>query len=91
MTEYGSDSNYTVLMDGPFAGGGGGSDPYPIGGSFIIRIPELRRGKRFAVIGPVQSVLANYYNISVGPSGADGIFGADTEKAVKQFQKENIQ
>lgn len=69
--------------------GGGGSDPYPIGGSFIIRIPELRRGKRFAVIGPVQSVLANYYNISVGPSGADGIFGADTEKAVKQFQKEN--
>lgn len=70
-------------------GGGGGSDPYPIGGSFIIRIPELRRGKRFAVIGPVQSVLANYYNISVGPSGADGIFGEDTEKAVKTFQKKN--
>lgn len=69
--------------------GGGGSDPYPVGGTFVIRIPELRRGKRFAVIGPVQSVLANYYNISVGPSGADGIFGADTEKAVKQFQEEN--
>ena len=26
MTEYGSDSNYTVSMDGPFAGGGGGSE-----------------------------------------------------------------
>lgn len=69
--------------------GGGGGGPIPESGSFVIRIPELRRGKRFAVIGPVQSVLANYYNISVGPSGADGIFGADTEKAVKQFQKEN--
>lgn len=68
---------------------GGGSGDIPISGSFVIRIPELRRGKRFAVIGPVQSVLANYYNISVGPSGADGIFGADTERAVKQFQKEN--
>ena len=68
---------------------GGGSGDIPVSGSFVVRIPELRRGKRFAVIGPVQSVLANYYNISVGPSGADGIFGADTEKAVKQFQKEN--
>lgn len=68
---------------------GGGSGDIPISGSFVVRIPELRRGKMFAVIGPVQSVLANYYNISVGPSGADGIFGADTEKAVKRFQKEN--
>lgn len=68
---------------------GSGSGDIPISGSFVIRIPELRRGKRYAVIGPVQSILSNYYNISVGPSGADGIFGADTEKAVKTFQKQN--
>ena len=40
------------------------------------------------MIGPVQSLLQNYYNISVGRSGVDGIYGADTEKAVKQFQKD---
>lgn len=67
-----------------------GSGPYvpTIVGTFVIKFKELRRGSRYAVIGPVQTLLQNYYNISVGRSGVDGIYGTDTEKAVKQFQKD---
>ena len=69
---------------------GGGEGPItPTGESFVIRIPELRRGKKFAIIGPVQSLLQNYYKISVGKAGVDGIYGKDTENAVKEFQRRN--
>lgn len=65
-------------------GGGGGT----VTGSFVIKFKNLRRGDRYTVISPIQTLLRDQYNItSVGES--DGIFGAKTEKAVKEFQKQN--
>lgn len=68
--------------------GSGGEIP-PYVGSFVLRIPELRRGYKFAVVANVQDLLQNRNNISVGKSGIDSIYGADTEKAVKEFQSRN--
>lgn len=66
--------------------GGGGIIP-TVTGSFVIKFKELRRGNRYAVISPIQTLLREQYNIiSVGKS--DGIFGEKTEKAVKEFQKQ---
>lgn len=65
------------------SGGGGGT----VTPSFVIKFKELRRGARYAVISPVQSLLQDLYNINTG--GVDGIFGEKTEKAVKEFQKQN--
>ena len=66
-------------------GSGGGGTVVP---SFVIKFKELRRGSRYAVISPIQTLLRDQYNItSVGKS--DGIFGEKTEKAVKEFQKQN--
>lgn len=71
-------------------GGGGGYDPdIPSGMTFVIKLPVLRRGQKFAVIGGLQAILQNQYNISVGCSGIDNEFGPATEKAVKTFQKKN--
>ena len=67
----------------------GGGGYIPDSGSFVIRIPKLRRGYKYAVVAPVQSLLQGLYHISVGPSGVDGDFGKDTEKAVKEFQQKN--
>lgn len=67
----------------------GGGGYIPDNGSFVIRIPKLRRGYKYAVVAPVQSLLQGLYRISVGPSGVDGDFGKDTEKAVKEFQQKN--
>lgn len=60
----------------------------PVGGSFIIKLPTLRRGNKYAVIGGVQTLLSSRYNISVGRSGIDNEYGPATEKAVKTFQKD---
>lgn len=67
---------------------GSGGDIPTVTGSFVIKLKELRRGSRYAVISPVQTLLKYLYNINIGKSGVDGIFGKDTEKAVKEFQKQ---
>lgn len=50
--------------------------------------PTIRRGStgRWVILAQVKLISAGY---SCGASGADGKFGADTEKAVKAFQKEH--
>lgn len=50
--------------------------------------PTIRRGSRGVWVTVAQTELINKgYNC--GTSGADGIFGANTEKAVKAFQKDS--
>lgn len=58
--------------------------------SFVIKLPTLRRGSRYGVIGIIQSLLQNVYGISVGSAGIDSDFGKATENAVKTFQKKNM-
>lgn len=60
------------------------SDP---GATSIIKLPTLRRGSKYAIIGAVQCLLKYVYNISVGKAGIDGVFGKGTETAVKRFQQ----
>ena len=48
--------------------------------------PTLRRGDRGEYVKQLQNMLIEK-GFSCGNSGADGIFGKDTEKAVKSFQK----
>ena len=49
-------------------------------------LPMLRRGDKGYYVQKLQSELISR-GYSCGNSGADGIFGSDTEKAVKSFQK----
>ena len=56
--------------------------------TFVIKLPTLRRGAKYGVIGVIQAILQYKYRISVGRSGIDGDFGANTENAVKTFQKQ---
>lgn len=50
--------------------------------------PMLRRGDRGDSVKELQRLLIGFgYN--VGTYGADGVFGADTESAVKSFQSHN--
>ena len=52
----------------------------------LSRYPTLRRGDRGAYVTLLQSLLTTY----LYPLGSiDGIFGANTERAVKEFQQEN--
>lgn len=51
--------------------------------------PILRKGDRGAFVTLAQTELIQH-GYSVGDSGADGIFGNNTEKAVKRFQQENV-
>lgn len=51
--------------------------------------PTLRKGDRGAYITMAQTELIQHgYNC--GDTGADGIFGNNTEKAVKRFQQDNV-
>lgn len=50
--------------------------------------PTLKRGSRGEYVTLLQTQLINR-GYSCGSSGADGIFGKDTEAAVKAFQKDN--
>ena len=53
--------------------------------SFNLRFPYLQRGSiGAAVIGVQFQLMGQGY--SVGPDGADGDFGGNTEEAVKEFQ-----
>ena len=51
--------------------------------------PTLRRGDRGEYVTLAQTELIQH-GYSVGDSGADGVFGANTEKAVKRFQQDNV-
>ncbi len=51
--------------------------------------PTLRKGDRGAYVTLAQTELIQH-GYSVGDSGADGVFGANTEKAVKRFQQDNV-
>ena len=52
--------------------------------------PSLRRGASGPGVGEVQSVLADLgfaMSVSLGKGQPDGVYGAETEKAVKDFQR----
>ena len=59
--------------------------PYGLDGEIIERKPTIKRGSQGPYVTMAQVELMNR-GYSVGASGADGIFGKDTEKAVKAFQ-----
>lgn len=59
----------------------GGSNPPPSGGGGRV----LRRGASGADVTAVQAQLV-FLGYDVGTHGADGRFGADTERAVRAFQ-----
>ncbi|MER5862213.1 N-acetylmuramoyl-L-alanine amidase [Kitasatospora sp. NPDC002040] len=59
--------------------GGGAATPYP---GYLIR-----RGSTGGAVRVVQSVLTRR-GYSVGRFGADGVFGGDTEAAVRRFQSD---
>lgn len=48
--------------------------------------PTIRKGSRGEFVRQLQTELISR-GYDVGPSGADGIFGTNTERAVKSFQK----
>lgn len=50
-----------------------------------LKIPEIKRGDKGAAVVSMQ-ILLDVYGFDVGPDGADGDFGANTEAAVKRFQ-----
>ena len=50
--------------------------------------PTLRKGSKGAAVKELQQILMDK-GYDLGKWGADGDFGSQTEKAVKQFQKEH--
>ena len=58
-------------------------DPQPV----PVKLPTLRKGSKGKYVTLAQTELMNK-GYSLAPYGADGSFGAVTEKAVKQFQKD---
>ena len=46
----------------------------------------IRRGQIGARVRRVQALLIYFHDISCGPDGVDGDFGANTEAAVREFQ-----
>ena len=53
-----------------------------------VPLPTLRNGSRGEYVTYLQTKLIQF-GYDVGKTGADGIFGAKTESAVKQFQKDH--
>ena len=51
--------------------------------------PTLRKGDRGSYVTLAQTELIQH-GYSVGDTGADGVFGNNTEKAVKRFQQDNV-
>lgn len=54
-----------------------------------VEKPTIRRGSRGVYVTLAQTELINK-GYSCGAKGADGIFGKDTEEAVKAFQRDNV-
>ena len=59
-----------------------------LGGDVPVSKPTLRRGSTGPYVVECQNDLITL-NYDVGPYGADGKYGAKTEAAVKQFQKDH--
>ena len=58
------------------------------GSKTLAALPTLKEGSKGDCVELLQRGLDEVYNITVS-GGADGIFGAGTEKAVQAFQKKN--
>lgn len=52
-------------------------------------LPLLKRGDVSGAVLSVQVLLIHKWAVSCGPCGADGEFGPDTERAVKEFQRDH--
>lgn len=52
-----------------------------------IKIQTCKKGSTGETVKTLQQLLISKWNISCGKTGADGVFGADTETAVKNFQR----
>ena len=50
-------------------------------------LPLLKRGDVSGAVLSVQVLLIHKWSVSCGPDGADGDFGPNTERAVKEFQQ----
>ncbi|MFE5768324.1 peptidoglycan-binding protein [Streptomyces sp. NPDC056485] len=48
--------------------------------------PILSRGSKGAAVRQAQCLLKTW-NVNIGPSGVDGDFGPDTDRAVREFQR----
>lgn len=69
-------------------GMGGVIPPGPEPGPEPVDRPLIKRGSKGPYVTECQEDLIKL-GYDVGPKGVDGIFGAKTEAAVKQFQKEH--
>lgn len=54
--------------------------------TITVEVEQLEKGARSGSVRPLQLLLIGS-GMSCGGSGADGIFGAGTENAVKAFQR----
>lgn len=52
-----------------------------------VAMKTLKKGSKGAQVKTLQCLLIMKFDISCGNSGADGDFGANTDKAVRAFQK----
>lgn len=52
-----------------------------------VTLKTLQKGENGTQVETLQSLLIKKFKISCGKSGMDGDFGADTDKAVRTFQK----
>lgn len=52
-----------------------------------VAMKTLKKGSKGAQVKTLQCLLIMKFDISCGDSGADGDFGANTDKAVRAFQK----
>ena len=62
--------------------------PEPVKRTYILRLPYLQRGDMGPAVRAAQRVLISC-KCGCGPDGADGEYGANTEKAVLKFQVGN--
>ncbi len=58
-------------------------------GEFILEMKNLRKGSRGEAVRALQILLMGR-GYSVGNAGADGIFGNDTENALRAYQKAKL-
>ena len=52
-----------------------------------VELNMIRKGDTGSEVKSIQTLLIHKHGVSCGAYGADGDFGANTEKAVKEFQK----
>lgn len=53
---------------------------------FNLDTNPIRRGEKGDRVKRLQALLIYFHGISCGPDGVDGDFGANTERAVREFQ-----